>query len=395
MKFSKDLRDLNEKEFREVYSYLEKKTDGFKRISPELILENPQYILIFRLCTGLSQKEFAKKLGVTKDWCRHTEAKRNKIIHMAIAERYNKKIEILLNKNEIIFEETSITQSKYMFSRDQVLPEIKMKVKSISKISEEKLKELYEITKERTNNFTKFNPQLLSEIPQSLLIFRIIFREDHRIFAKKLKVCGRGLRRYESGKCRIRSRTGKIIMQKISEMFSERKIKDIGFDQLLENKRVLTNFFGNRNIEAMMKHGLNILAKLPQSDFEKEIAKTLKKHSIPFEQCAVIDGVKKRYNIDFVIPNTTEPKIAIEVFNHTMGGKSRNTRGKVRSIDHRFQSIKIKNPNIKTMMIAKLSGRPILLDFVKKKLEMEILNTNKLIINEEIQNLPEMIKKHV
>ena len=395
MKFSKDLRDLNEKEFREVYSYLEKKTDGFKEVSPQLILENIQHLLIFRLCTGLSQKDFAKKLGKTKDTCRHNEARRRIILQKRIAKTYSDPIEKLLKENKVTFENTFQSWNKYMFSRDQDLPEIKFKCKSISKISEEKLKELYEITKERTNNFTEFNPQLLSEIPQSLLIFRIIIREDNRVFAKKLGSSERGYRRYESGRSKIKPKTAKKIMTKISEIFSERKIKDIGFDQILENKRVLTNFFGNRNLEAMMKQGLNVLAKIPQSEFEKEIAKLLDKHSIPFEQCAIIDGVKKRYNIDFIIPNSKDPKITIEVFNHTMGGKSKNTKGKVRSIDHRFQSIKIKNPNVKTMIIMKLTGRPILLDFVKKSLDMEILNTDTMLINQEIQNLPEFLKKSV
>jgi len=395
MNMKKDLRDLSEEEFREVYHYLEKKTGGFKKVTPELILENPQYILIFRLCTGLSQRDFAKKLGVTKDWCRHTEARRNKIIHMAIAERYNRKIEILLKKSEIVFEGTSKTQNEYMFSRDQDLPEVKMKVKSISKISEENLKKLYEITKERTNNFTEFDPKLLSEIPQSLLIFRIIFREDHRIFAKKIEVCPRGIRRYESGRSKIKPRTAKNIMKIISKMFKENPKVNLNYEKVLENKRILTNFFGNRNLESMIEHGLKRLAGLKTNDFEKEVAKLLKKHSIPFEQAGVVSGLKRRYNIDFVIPNSKNPKLVIEAFRHTMGGKSKNTKSKVRSIDHRFQSIKLQNPKTKTLMIMKLTGKAILLDFVKKSLHLETLNTDTMLINQEIKYLPELAKEYM
>ena len=63
---NEDLRNLNEEEFKQVYEYLRIKTENFKTITPSLILENNQYLLIFRICLGLSQKEFAKKLGKTK-----------------------------------------------------------------------------------------------------------------------------------------------------------------------------------------------------------------------------------------------------------------------------------------------------------------------------------------
>ena len=81
MQLKEDLRTISEEKFKEIYNYLEKKTSKFTAISPELILENNQYLLVLRLCSGLSQESFAKYLGTTKDWCRHTEAGRNKIKH--------------------------------------------------------------------------------------------------------------------------------------------------------------------------------------------------------------------------------------------------------------------------------------------------------------------------
>jgi hypothetical protein len=394
MKFSKDLRDLDEKEFREVYSYLEKETNGFTEVDPELILENQQYLLVFRLCLGVSQKQFDKKINAGKYWCRHTESKRNKIINETVAKRYNKKIENLLKNHEINLEKTLECWKRYTVSRNCFLSEtIKMRFNSISRISDEQLKELYEITKKETKDFTKFNPMLISEIPQTLLIFRIIFREDHKKFAKRVGVSERSYRRYECLEGRLRSETAKKITKHLLKTFSNKKIRDIGFDQLLENKRVLTNFFGHRNLEAMIEQGLKVLAKIPQTDFEKEVASLLEKHSIPFENCGIVAGIKRRYNIDFVIPDTKNPKIVIEVFRHTMGGKSRNTKSKVRSIDHRFQSIKLKNPKMRTITIMKLTGKAVLLDLIKKDLNREILNTDTMLINQEIQNLPDLLKE--
>jgi hypothetical protein len=395
MKFSKDLRDLNEEEFREVYGYLEKETNNFKSISPELILENNKYILIFRLCTGLPQKEFSKKIGRGSDTCRHTEAGRRTILQKRIAERYSKPIEKLLKNYKITFEKTFETWKQYMFARDQTLQEPKTKFGSITKISDENLKKLYEITKERTKNFTEFNYNLLLEIPQTLLVFRSIFKEDHRTFARKLGLCPKGYRSYEAARVRVKPRTAKRVTKRLPDMFDNESIRNIKFDKILENKRILSNFFGHRNHAAAMRQGLNILAKLPQTEFENEVASLLKSHSIPFDQSSVVCGLKRDYNVDFIIPNSKDPKIIIEVFMNTMGGKSRNTISKIRSIDHRFHSIKMNSPKIKTMIIMKLTGKPILLDDTKRKYDLEILDTDKMIINQEIKDLPIFLKERL
>jgi len=391
----KDLRDLDEKEFREIYTYLKDKTNGFKEVSTELILKNPCYILIFRLCLKLSQKNFSKKIEKGKDTCRHIEAGRRKIIQNETAERYSNQIETLLKNYKITYEKTLEAWKNYMFYRDQKLTKSKTNFGSISKISEENLKELYKITKERTKNFTKFNYKLLLELPQSLLIFRTILKEDHRIFARKLGICPKGCRTYEAAKARIKPRTAKMITKKLPNIFTDENTRNIDFNKLLENKRILTNFFGHRNHEAMMKQGLTILAKLPQTGFENDIAELLDKHSIEYEKCAIINGMKKSYNIDFIIPNSKNPKIIIEAFTYTIGGRSRNTKSKICNIDHRYQSIKMRHPQIKTIIVIKFTGRPILLDRTKMILDLEVLNTDKIFINQELKKLPNFLRKDV
>lgn len=125
-----NLRQLTEEEFKQMFSYLKDKTKNFTEITPELILENNQHLLILRICLGLSQKEFAKQLGTTKDWCKHMEAQRRKIMHKIIAERYADKIQELLLQKKIFLEDAIINWSNYMFySKDQILPEPKIKLK--------------------------------------------------------------------------------------------------------------------------------------------------------------------------------------------------------------------------------------------------------------------------
>ena len=52
----KDLRDLNEEEFKEVYEHLKEKTNDFKIFLPSFILENNQFLLIIRSCRIITKR---------------------------------------------------------------------------------------------------------------------------------------------------------------------------------------------------------------------------------------------------------------------------------------------------------------------------------------------------
>lgn len=169
----KDLRDLNEQEFKEVYEYVKERTNNFKVFSPNIITENNQFLLIIRACLGLSRKEFANKLNVCKDWCKYIESKRRKIINIKIARRYGNKIEALLVNNKISFEEALTSYKKYLFlSKNQNLQEPEIKFKKFSELNEKDVIEYFNIVKRETKNFSQFKSDLLIRIPQSLIIFR-------------------------------------------------------------------------------------------------------------------------------------------------------------------------------------------------------------------------------
>lgn len=58
-----DLREMDEEQFRLVFDIVKERTKNFTKIDPDLLLENPQFLLILRCCLGLSQRELSKKLG--------------------------------------------------------------------------------------------------------------------------------------------------------------------------------------------------------------------------------------------------------------------------------------------------------------------------------------------
>ena len=60
-------------------------------------------------------------------------------------------------------------------------------------------------------------------------------------------------------------------------------------------------------------------------------------------------------------------------------------------VDHRFQALKQKYPNLITMMCIEIIGKPILYNYVKKYLDMETLNTDYLLINNHRKKLMEII----
>ncbi|MEK6952548.1 MAG: hypothetical protein AABX29_06035 [Nanoarchaeota archaeon] len=389
MQLKEDLRAISEQEFKEIFNHLKQKTDNFTTISPELILENNQYLLILRLCSGLSQESFAKYLGTTKDWCRHTEAGRNKIKHLAIAKRYNKQLEILLRDNLPTMENTVKKFKIYKFSREQDLPKPEIELKQISKLTEENVKEYFNLIKKETNNFKEFKQDLLSRIPQAILIFRIVLCINHRKFAKILDIDSRSIRYYESAS-RIMKKSRSIELIKKIEILFKGYIDEISLNQTIENFRILTNFYGNRNLDHLINQGLTNIGFIGENKYEEEILDILKRNNINYTRFALIEGINRKYNIDFLINNKNK-KIILEVFSYNNKKRS-DIKTKVCVIDHRFQILKNKNPSIKTMMCIQTKGKPILKSYVRKYLEMETMNTDYMLINEE-ELIPKIIKE--
>ncbi|GEM_PF-2256040 len=388
---TKDFRDLDEREFEQMFYDLKRKTSNFQEVSPELIIENNKYLLILRICLGLSQKEFASKLGATKDWCRHLESGKNYIVSRKVACRYTEKLTHFIQDSTINLEKVLNAWKTYKFnSKNQILQEPKVELKQISKLDESDLIEYVELIKKETNNFNEFNHKILEEIPQSILIFRIILGIDHRRFSKLIDINDRSLRKYESLNQKIKPATAEKIINKISDLFKKYK-SDIDYKDILENFRILKGLYGHRNLESYMNNGLKFAEKQPLSEMEKEICKILEFNRIDFKTHSIIDGYKRKLNVDFLIQNENN-KIVIECTSFEMKSKFSQKRRVICNMDHRFQMLKMKDPNIETIMAIGITGKPVFMENVKKLIESELLNTDYLLIKEELEKLPEIIK---
>jgi len=387
----KNLRNLDEKEFKKVYKYLKRKTNNFKEFNEGLIIEKNQYLLIFRIILGMSQKEFAEKLGKTKDWCRHLEAGRHKIEKLKVAGRYSWKIEGLLRKSKINLEKSLEIYKRYLFySKDQNIAEPEIKFKPFSKMNEEDLISYFNIIKEETNNFTNFKSDLLIRIPQSLTIFRIILCLSYRKLGKILEKDHSHLKIYEHLKTRMKPITANFFITKIKNLFKNINVKKITIDKTLENFRILSGFYGNRNLDAYIKNGLIRFAKINPNKFEEEIAKLLSENNIKYKRYKILNGKKRGFNVDFLIEQNNI-KIVLEVFSYSNMKKKAGVKTKVCMVDHRFQALKQKYPGLITITCIEITGKPILYNYVKKYLDMEILNTDYLLINKNKRKLIEII----
>jgi DNA-binding transcriptional regulator YiaG len=393
MTLPKDLREMNEKQFKRIFEILRVETNDFKNFPPDILMEDSKIILIIRCCLGLSQTKFADLLGTTKDWVRHTESGRRKILNVKPAMRWAPKIEMIIRNSEITFEKALECWRRFKFARDQKLPEIEDKRKTIKELTEEEFKEWFECIKAKTDNFTTFNPNILVENPQNILIFRLILGISHRRVSKVLGLESRWIRKWEHLEMRIKPLTAKKVMLKIKDLFELNK-PDVSFEKVKENFLISKGIFGHRNVKSWIENGLKFSRIHGFTKFEKRIQNILKSaNAKKFECHATVEGIKNKFCVDFVIGNASNPDAIIEVFtfsSNKAGFHNCNTKAKI--LDHRFQMIKLKHPKVKTIMCVEFNGKPILSKLRREMLESQVINTDFLLINEEISKLPNIIE---
>jgi len=376
-----DLRWMKEEQFIELFEYLKERTSGFKRIPQELLIENNQYLFVFRMCFGLTRDEFARELAVSKEWVRHTEAGRNVILHEKIADRYIGKLNALMNRREINARRALENFSRYRYhADDQNLPEPQARFKPLMEMSSDDFREYFDLVSKETKGFIKFNPDLLVRIPQSILIFRITLGIDHRKFAILLGIDRRHLRRYEHLDARIKPRTAAGLMKKIEQLFKGFEVK---FEDVISNFYRFKHLFQRRSLNVCIENGLRLAKKIPPNELENKFRVLLERLEIPYEFHARISGTKRDYNVDFAIPNARDPKIIIEVTAPTLFHSSTNYRFNICWLDHKFQVIKAKHPSVLTVMVLIPKGIPTDLQRVREMIRAETLNTDMYAVDEE------------
>lgn len=369
----KDLRNLNEDEFKEVYEYVKDKTNNFTSLNKSLLDENPQYLLVVRFALGLSQFEFSKLLGTTnKQWIRHFEAGRQGFRYSVM---YNKAL-CLINK---LFEENKVVSFKrslFIWQRAKAarskffLTEIepKYKIKKVSLMNIEDFEEYFNYLKKETKGFTDFNYKILMDTPQFISIFRIILDISTRQLGKLFNENSRTIRTHEYAEYKTTPETAIKYMSMFNRLFIEKNlINKIDYNLIIKNFKRISRY----------------------DELEEEILQILKLNNIDFRLHYSVTINDKDFNFDFCIFKDKEPYMILEVtklFSNAKESTSRiRTAMKVSYLDHRFQHLKKIYPYIKTAMIIKTSKKQ---EGLTKRIAIrELLNTDFCLINEDINKI--------
>ncbi len=375
------IKSMNEDDAEKLFLWMREKTNNFKEISLPLFLSNPSLIIFFLRCfTGLSQKDFSKMIGATKDFIRHLENGREKIIHAGPALRWLPKINEILNSKQTSLEEFKRNFEKIAFKKQEEVE----KRESFRELTKEefllKIKEL----KEKSNNFKEIN-KVLKEDARNLFLLRVLFKMRIKELAEVLKIEREEVKRWESGEGRMTPE----IREKIAKFFEE-KLKNFSFDEniVAKNFEEMSKIKTSLNPEPLIRNGLRIIENLPPTLLEEEIIKVLKEKGLPFQLHATIECTIP-INVDFAIPNKDAPRKVIEV--SEMNTSRRNILNKIEIIDHRFQHIKRKDPAIQTTMIIK--SDKFFNEERKEKVKDSLLNTDVLILGNSIEEIREEVKK--
>lgn len=399
----KDLRKMNKNQFISLFKILKIKTKNFKFLRPEILITRSDLLLMLRCCLNLSQRQLAERLGTDKSWVRSIESGRRKIIHEGPANRWVLPLEKLLKNTKISLSKSLEFWKKFVFARDQNFPQIHTKRKPISLLTEEEFKKWFFKLKNLTHNFSTFSSDILFNQPQNILIFRLILGLTQKSFATKVGKSPRSIRKWEHLESKMKRSTAIGVMGKIETLFRKAQ-PSTRIEDVLLNFRIMKGMFGNRNLKSNFETGLKFAKNQKFSSIERCIIDILKEEGFEckrkietnslktVEVHANVEGLKRILNVDFAIPSGKNPRIVIEAFDFNCKKKViSNSKPRVCHIDHRFQMIKLKNPSVKTILCIRFFGRPIFKEMVKKSLEMEILNTDHLIIN-DLNDLRDIIK---
>jgi hypothetical protein len=381
MKFSKDLRDLDEKEFRKLYTYIEERTGGFREVNEELFKENPQYIFPIRLALGLSQLNFMTKLNcINKQWIRHFEAgrqgfKQSKLYPKAIEminELFQKGHVVGIKKTIEVWKKCRAGRAAFFFSPE----EQKYEIKKISKMTQEDFIKYFGYLKKETDNFKNLDPKILVINPQFISIFRMILGLSHKNLSILLYKDPKAVRNHEYREYKVMPRVAKMYMDLFEKLMKERKIiGDVNMESALKNFRRMSTF----------------------DELEIKIKKIIESVSIDFNENSGVHAKihhvsqinKKSMNIDFMIFDGGLPIVAIEA-TKLSNIKTKDLTHRIAYLDHRFQMLKTKHPNLTTMMILQCDKSNK--DRARRVADREIINTDVCLIN-ETQNLSEFLNE--
>ncbi len=277
----------------------------------------------------------------------------------------------LFSKNKIVsyerallsWQKTRAARRKFFFE----YPKPKYNLKRLSDMSKDDFIEYVKLLTKDTKNFTNFDPKIIMRSPRFITVFRLLLGLNIRQLCSLLNMETRRIRKYESFTERMLPETSSRIMNL--------------FERLIKNKGI------------SLERGLKRFEKSsPFTKLELDIKDILEQNKVPFKIHQDLKSARKKLNVDFVIPDEENPLIAIEVTNFCRKKLSTRYNINVRTvyIDHRFQLLKLKHKNIKTILGINCSEGQR--NLVKRIIKRETVNTNFYFVN-KFNNLGKRIKE--
>jgi transcriptional regulator with XRE-family HTH domain len=381
LQLPQDLREMDENQFINLFNKIKEITNGFTQIPVELITARSDIILILRLATGLSRKEFCTKTGIRFDTLRHVERGRIPIKNGAPALRWINILSSLFREesNKINLEKA---MKAFKTLKSEIKAERETEIKPIMKMDIEEAKEFFKKIREETENFTKLSFDKIREEPRIISVIRILLNKSIPEFSKIVGKDESWLRRWERGKVKLTIKSSIFLSHKLKELAKGVNVSEENFiKNFIELHHVKPN-----EVNESVKKVLKALKKMKPTKSELEVINILKNLNIPFTLHANVDCVKRIENFDIAIPNEESPFCLIEI---TETKKfDRNFRTKALVTDHKFQMIKSISPHITTVCFAKIDDPFLMKEKAKEMTKTELLNTDFLFINE-----PEELKK--
>jgi hypothetical protein len=275
-------------------------------------------------------------------------------------------------------------------------------------IDKETLRKSFEKTKELTNGFTLFSPEILFKEDFPMVVFRLALSMSQRRFANLLGVSRGKISRFEQQPpIKVRDRTmAKRLMGTIETEFVSKNLSGrIGAENLLNtydsfmSKRMLDSArskeIRSKVAGASMRRNawLSATTQKPKNGFEEQVFALLKSSGIDFDFHAPVQAKTKVFIVDFAIPSSKDPKVVLEV----KQTKSQNTRTEysiiwnyIVELDHKMHNIKMGNPNILALVAISNSVKP--LNKIQDGIKSEILDIDDVFVDSNLSDLPIYIK---
>jgi hypothetical protein len=365
-----DLRQINEEQFKLAYNYLKEETNEFTSLDIEFLKDNPQFLLIARLVIGLSQAQFSKAIGNTNlQWVRHFEAGRQGIKYSEYIPKCIDLLNSYFRENKVLpidqtlkfWKRAQVAREKFYFKPS----ESNYRIKKISQMTVDDAKDYFEFLKKETDNFSKFDPDILIHTPQFITIFRLILNLSHRSLALAMGKDPRKIRQHEYKEYKIMLNTANEYMRLFESLFNKH------------------NLVSNVDINNYLGHFKRITY---YDDLELSVEKSFglikNDHMVIFKHQNLTIN-RKTMNFDFFVSLDDKPFLIVEV-TKLKYKERKDLNNKFAYLDHRFQLIKLKYPNVKTMIIIQVDGKQQKL--VKRVAERELINTNYCIIINSIKS---------